>query len=233
MAGKVKHPLAEYRGSRLACKACGYEITPTARGEERDWEAHAGMQSHRVEAARVHLSTAKRPAEGAGGRGKRARKDDGPAEGLPAGFFDPAKAPAALREPSPPPDEKMDAEWAAFQSDIAAVAPAADAGVVAEAAPAAGGDAAPAPVADIEIEDEEDDVAAGLRQQFDEQRELEQRVERLKERRAALRRRDAPQEPVGNGGAAAVAAGDREESDGDDDDDDDDYDDLMWRSRKA
>lgn len=149
-------------------------------------------------------------------------------------------------------------EWAAFEADIAAAsvpydedatitAPAMNAEEAAAAA-AASGDADSEDVkrkmqADIDIEDEKEEATRAMEDEFDDMQELEARVQRLKDQRAALRQRaesqgqeTMPPKPsdLAASAAGAVAANgvvveEEEEEDEEDSDDEDDFDGFTFR----
>ncbi|CEJ80087.1 hypothetical protein VHEMI00292 [[Torrubiella] hemipterigena] len=142
-------------------------------------------------------------------------------------------------------------EWAAFEADIAAAsvpfdedatitAPAMNAE---EAAAAASGDADSEDVkrkmqADIDIEDEKEEATRAMEDEFDDMQELEARVQRLKDQRAALRQRaesqgqeTMPPKPsdLAASAAGAVAANGTVVEEEEDSDDEDDFDGFTFR----
>ncbi|KAI9792494.1 MAG: hypothetical protein M1833_001073 [Piccolia ochrophora] len=144
----------------------------------------------------------------------------GPAAGLPANFFDaqPSAQPTTTKSNANlPPDPTTtaptstaptsDAEYAAFEAEIASLDPAdgsesrpsaltapADISAPARAAQADADAAEPATRRDqreAELEEEKEDAARRLEREFEEMEGLEERVRRLKERREGLRIRGA------------------------------------------
>lgn len=137
-----------------------------------------------------------------------------------------------------------ESEWAAFEADIAAVsAPYDDDAVI--SAPAMNAEEAAAAVkaeeeaaeqrrsqVDVDLEDEKEEAKRALEEEFEEMEELEARVQRLKEKREALRKQGGS---FGQEGAAAkpvapqkenlkTPVGGEDEDDDDDDQDDQDFD---------
>ncbi|KAL2109464.1 hypothetical protein VUR80DRAFT_2451 [Thermomyces stellatus] len=147
---------------------------------------------------------------------------------------------------APPIDE---AEWAAFEADIAAAtAPySEDAVISAPAVPAGGGEPGDedkgntgerrAP-RDVEIEAEREDAERALADEFDEMEELEARARKLKERREALRARPSADlksaatksegDVKGAKGVDKENAGVEEEEESEEDGDEEDEDDYAW-----
>ncbi len=148
-----------------------------------------------------------------------------------------------------------EAEWAAFEADIAAAgapysedavisAPAMNADQVAAAAEGDGdgdgdgGDHGKRRLkAEAEIAGEKEDATKAMEDEFDDMQELEARVKRLKEKREELRKRTEsnslesgaarPQVAVEETPVEAAVASDEED---DDDDDDDDWDGFRFRT---
>lgn len=139
-----------------------------------------------------------------------------------------------------------EAEWAAFEADIAAAtAPySEDAVISAPAVPAGeqeaegegdeGGARGPR---DVEIEGEREDAERALADEFDEMEELEARARKLKERREALRARsradlkgEGARTDVGTKGTKGVDKENArvEEEDDDDDESEEEEDDYAW-----
>lgn len=147
---------------------------------------------------------------------------------------------AAADRPSSAAAQVDEAEWEAFQADIAAISAPYDRDAVIsapamtaeESAAAAAAEAqtegSRKPQADVDIEDEREEATRAREDEFEEMQELEERVKRLKEKREALRKRGeshgqaSPQEKAEE---AAVADGDAEEEDEEDEEDDEDEDD--------
>lgn len=105
-------------------------------------------------------------------------------------------------------------EWAAFEAEMVAPAPAPDAVISAPAMTAAEAAAKEeqerrrAQEEDgAELDDEREEAARALEAEFEEMEELEGRVRRLKERREALRQRGGPAPAPAAGVAAVVGAG--------------------------
>ncbi|KAM5342793.1 hypothetical protein ACJ41O_013759 [Fusarium nematophilum] len=144
-----------------------------------------------------------------------------------------------------------EAEWAAFEADIAATtaphdedaiisAPAMTAQEAAAAADAEKEEAEKRRAqADVDLENEKEEATRALEEEFEEMEELEARVRRLKEKRDALRKRG---ESFGQDAASAKPAGlgkenlqapvieEKEEEDDEDDEDDDDWDGFRFRT---
>lgn len=141
-------------------------------------------------------------------------------------------------------------EWAAFEADIAATSVPydQDATISAPAMTAEEAAAAAANVdsedvkrkmqADIDIEDEKEEATRAMEDEFDDMQELEARVQRLKDQRAALRQRTESQgqeamQPKPADLAASVGAANgavvEEEEEEDESDDEDDFDGFTFR----
>ena len=136
-----------------------------------------------------------------------------------------------------------EAEWAAFEADIAAAtepydesavisAPAAPVGGAAEAEEEAGEGRRAG--REAEVEGEKEDAERALVEEFDEMEELEARARRLRERREALRARasrgdlNAESESVEKGGKGADKENAAAEEEEDGDESDDEEDDYAW-----
>lgn len=139
--------------------------------------------------------------------------------------------------------DKVDAvdedEWTAFEADIAAAeAPySADAVISAPAMTAAEVEARAEeekkrPAVEAELEDEKEEATRALENEFEEMEELEERVRKLKEKRAALRVRTVGETAATEGMAEAAKGGTGKENVGMDEDadldDDDDEEDDDW-----
>ena len=139
-----------------------------------------------------------------------------------------------------------EAEWDAFQADIAALTTPYDQDAVISAPAMTAEESAAAaegqtegprkPQVDVDIEDEREEATRAMEDEFDEMQGLEERVKRLKEKREALRKRgesqgqetlEKPPRELSkeNVDEAAVADGDAEDDDEEDDEEDDDEDD--------
>ncbi|KAK9320659.1 hypothetical protein V1517DRAFT_328653 [Lipomyces orientalis] len=188
---KVEHPFAEYVNDRLKCAVCDLFVS-----NELQWEAHIGTPTHRDavqkykvaqqrKAKRALDTSAQAEALGNGKRQRREAIESRPA--LPPDFFD------ASREPSTDTGKEadgskseiaadIDTEWAAFQDDIAKL----QAATVAESTAVI--NQSSTNTYDVKGGDDElDEVMNDLRDQFEEQRNLESRVLKLKEMRERLR----------------------------------------------
>ncbi|PNY25578.1 Zinc finger protein [Tolypocladium capitatum] len=146
-----------------------------------------------------------------------------------------------------------EAEWEAFQADIAALgapydgdavisAPAmtAEESAAAAAATEAQAQGSRKPQVDVDIEYEREEATRAMEDEFEEMQELEGRVKRLKEKREALRKRgeshgqeslEKPPQGLGkeNVKEAAVADGDADDDD-EEDEDEDDWDGFRFRT---
>ncbi|KAJ8097362.1 hypothetical protein POJ06DRAFT_261173 [Lipomyces tetrasporus] len=239
---KVEHPFAEYVNNRLKCAVCDLFIS-----NELQWEAHIGTPTHRDavqkykvaqqrKAKRALDTSAQAEAPGNDKRQRREAIESRPA--LPPGFFDASREPSADRRKEADSSKTevatdADAEWAAFQDDIAKV----QAATVAESAAVInrpstntydvnGGD------------DELDEVMNDLRDQFEEQRNLESRVLKLKEMRERLRPKivatGVPGTTKGSidSNRNLETSEDGEEKEQEDEDDGDEFDDYdAWRRK--
>ena len=145
-----------------------------------------------------------------------------------------------------------EAEWAAFEADIAATTAPYDEDAVISAPAMTTEEAAAADAqkeeeaekqraqADADLEDEKEEATRALEEEFEEMEELEARVRRLKEKREALRKRggsisqDAqPEKPAGVGkeNAETLVIEEKDEEDEDEDEeDDDDWDGFRFRT---
>lgn len=147
---------------------------------------------------------------------------------------------------SPQVDES---EWAAFEAEIAATNVPYDADAVISA-PAMTADESAAAIqaeedaaekrraqADVDLEDEKEEAARALEEEFDEMEELEARVKRLKDQREALRKRSgsfgqepAPSKPLPTENERTKETVIEEDEQEEDDDDDDDWDGFRFRA---
>ncbi|KAI1040952.1 hypothetical protein LB505_006654 [Fusarium chuoi] len=136
-----------------------------------------------------------------------------------------------------------EAEWAAFEADIAATTATYDEGATISAPAMTVEEAAAADAqkeeeaekrraqADVDLEDEKEEATRALEEEFEEMEELEARVKRLKDKREALRKR-GESFSQGNGTEKPTSLGKEnldtpaiEEKDEDDDEEDDEEDD--------
>ncbi|RDA90839.1 hypothetical protein CP533_1546 [Ophiocordyceps camponoti-saundersi (nom. inval.)] len=141
-----------------------------------------------------------------------------------------------------------ESEWAAFEAEVAVeAAPYHEDAVISAPAMTAEESAAAKALGeqtdklkvDIDLEEEREEAARAMEDEFQDMQELEERVKRLKDRREALRKRSdshsqdhpAPEKPPSGPGQGNEMKDDKVEVDGagkeneDDDDDDEDYDD--------
>lgn len=142
-----------------------------------------------------------------------------------------------------------EAEWAAFEADIAAAsvpydkdatisAPAMTTEEVAQAEAAKEEEAEKRRAqADVDLEDEKEEATRALEDEFEEMEELEARVRRLKEKREALRKRGesvgqeaAPPKPA-QGDKENLTTPMEEDEDEEDEEDEDDWDGFRFRTR--
>ncbi|KAL6913238.1 hypothetical protein ACHAPO_005176 [Fusarium lateritium] len=143
-----------------------------------------------------------------------------------------------------------EAEWAAFEADIAATTAPYDEDAVisapamtteevaaAEALKEAEAEKQRAQV-DADLEDEKEEATRALEEEFEEMEELEARVRRLKEKREALRKRGGsfgqdgqPEKPtsLGKENIETPVIHEKDEEDEEDDDEDDDWDGFRFR----
>ncbi|KAF5025764.1 hypothetical protein F66182_2097 [Fusarium sp. NRRL 66182] len=145
-----------------------------------------------------------------------------------------------------------EAEWTAFEADIAATTAPYDEDAVISAPAMTAQEAAAADAekeeeaekrraqADVDLEDEKEEATRALEEEFEEMEELEARVRRLKEKREALRKRGesfsqeaGSEKPMDlgkeNPGAPVIEERDEEEDD-EDDEEDDDWDGFRFRT---
>lgn len=263
---RITHPQATYTDSgKLLCNVCALQIKT-----ESQWDSHLRTPQHiaRLQ-AQAQASSKKRKArdededtrkrvKGASEGGDESDDDvEGPEKEGEDGGDDYAVEPIPvddLEAPSQPPTQVPqaavvdEAEWAAFERDMAALEqqrqPAQQATI--SAAPMTAEEIAAQAreeqsvqkkgQRELEIEGEKEDAELALQNEFDEMEELEDRVRRLREKREALRRvREAEDEILPDAsvtkGADAPALRpdmslDQEEGHDDDDDDDEEEDDF-------
>ena len=141
-----------------------------------------------------------------------------------------------------------EAEWAAFEADIAATSVPYDEDAVISA-PAMTAEESAAAIkaeeeaaekrraqADVDLEDEKEEATRALEEEFDEMEELEARVKRLKEKREALRKRggsfgqEAASKPEVVGKEKLKDAIMEEDEEDDDEEDEDDWDGFRFRT---
>ncbi|SPJ83695.1 uncharacterized protein FTOL_10211 [Fusarium torulosum] len=147
-----------------------------------------------------------------------------------------------------------EAEWAAFEADIAATTAPYDEDAVISAPAMTAEETAAIEAqkeeeaakrraqADVDLEDEKEEATRALEEEFEEMEELEARVRRLKEKREALRKRGesfsqetGPEKPTSLGNenleTPAIEEKDEENEDEDEDEDeDDDWDGFRFRT---
>ncbi|KAI9745139.1 MAG: hypothetical protein M1818_001417 [Claussenomyces sp. TS43310] len=163
---------------------------------------------------------------------------------LPSRPATPSKPPSQDLRPSKVAEVNED-EWAAFEADIAAAdAPVAEDAVISAPAMSAADLAAKSreeesaqrkEIHEAELEGEKEDAARKLQDEFDEMEELEARLRRLKQKREAIRVKEAEIKSTIDAGtsdsttAQAIATAVQEEDDDSDDEDDDDWDGFRLR----
>jgi zinc finger protein 830 len=177
---RITHPYAKYNTQgALYCTACSQKVP-----SEALWETHTASAQHKNKVKDVIRETQRKAKRGIAaaameeedeeGSRKRVRLDEPPVEpkvvmeeivaepetdeGLPADFFDDGSKPEKVGV-----DED---EWAKFQADIKETIQAQEDG----------------------DKDEEEEIARGIVEEFDVLNTLEDRVERLKKRRAELQK---------------------------------------------
>ncbi|KAF4994363.1 hypothetical protein FDECE_13145 [Fusarium decemcellulare] len=145
-----------------------------------------------------------------------------------------------------------EAEWAAFEADIAATTVPYDEDAVISAPAMTAQEAADADAAkeeeaekrraqaDVDLEDEKEEATRALEEEFEEMEELEARVRRLKEKREALRKRgesfsqdatSAKSTGLGKENLQTPVLEEKEEEDDDEDEDEeDDWDGFRFRA---
>ncbi|GAB1742022.1 hypothetical protein NU219Hw_g7415t1 [Hortaea werneckii] len=178
----------------------------------------------------------------------------------PVNVARPTEVPANGGAPPATDDAVDEAELAAFERELAAMEQPSDAAAAIQAdatisaapltaeelaAQAREEQSAQRGRHDAELEDEREDAALALQEEFEEMDSLEQRLRKLREKREALRKgsmesgkraevngalKDGPK---GGGGSASVpeGGGDDNDDETDDDDDEEDYDDWNFGAR--
>ncbi|KAM0563778.1 hypothetical protein ACHAPJ_001511 [Fusarium lateritium] len=166
----------------------------------------------------------------------------------------PSRRPSSLATDERPASTTVavdEAEWAAFEADIAATTAPYDEDAVISAPAMNAEEAAAAEAekeeeaekrraqADVDLEDEKEEATRALEEEFEEMEELEARVRRLKEKREALRKRgesfsqeagaEKPKDLGKESSATPVIEEKDEEEDDDDEDEDDDWDGFRFR----
>ncbi|KAK9467326.1 hypothetical protein V1512DRAFT_260945 [Lipomyces arxii] len=223
---KVEHPFAQYTGNRLKCSICDLFIS-----SDSQWEAHLGTKTHRNEVQK-YKSAQQRKA-------KRALDKEEESENI-----DVSSTETKRRRSNAETDIGLNAsigsaniedEWAAFQRDIATL----DAGTVAQAT---------AVVRDANsttTEEQQDTVADDLEEfqndlqdQFDEQKELEARVSKLRELRKELQSKrfatvTKPLEADGKTTNGTLTEVEKEDGDLDENLDDENFDDFKFWHKKS
>ncbi|BFZ59759.1 hypothetical protein YB2330_000777 [Saitoella coloradoensis] len=141
------------------------------------------------------------------------------ANALPADFFDPGNNPDV--------EANIDDEWAAFQAEIAQTT-AAHANTITAAPTTVGQNTKPEHRLHEEDEEESPEELRNrkLEDEIYEQMSLEERVQKLKEKRAQIKQHAAAAQEKGKNIASATNPADEV-----DESDDEDEDDFMWRSR--
>lgn len=172
----------------------------------------------------------------------------------PETFTSTSTSAAASATAAPPAAAVDESEWAAFEADIAAASVPYDEDAVISrtamtaeesaaakeaAAQEADGELGRKAKVDVDIEDEREEAKRALEEEFDEMQELEARVQKLKEKREALRKRSESHGQDSGGPSKptqAMVAGKEnvqtaiEEDDEEDDEDTDDWDGFRFRT---
>ena len=267
---RVAHPHASYTSTgSLLCNLCGIPIK-----SEAAWGAHLHSTGHTLRLSREQDAAAARKADTNNGKKRKADSpaDEEGSDGEDRKRVKASEAKAAtptqrtpaeaVSAPAPAPEQTAkdhQAEMDALEADLAALEreTRANAAVVSNtisapvqtaeeiAAQAREEQSAQRSRRDIELEEEKEDAARALEEEFAEMQTLENRVKKLRERRELLRAGKMDQ--ATEGANAAVVAGDgrgspdqivrpvrpeqepaihREVEHGDEDDDDDDDDDF-------
>ncbi|KAK9375883.1 uncharacterized protein V1513DRAFT_424168 [Lipomyces chichibuensis] len=235
---KVEHPFAKYVNDKLKCSVCDLSIS-----NERQWEAHIGTPTHRDAVQKYKVAQQRRAkrqldasaqAEIQGDHSKRLRREKSDSSSqLPSDFFD---APRQQSTDNPIADKSkaetafdLDAEWAAFQKDIAKV----QAGTVVEATAVITGQLSTDTHRGKGEDDEMEGIMDELQDQFEEQKTLESRVLKLKEMREKLRLKENGKLIRSNRGLTNTEDGEVQEKETEtDDDDDDEFDEYAaWRRK--
>ncbi|KAK9378702.1 uncharacterized protein V2V93DRAFT_375614 [Kockiozyma suomiensis] len=224
---RVEDPLVKYtHEGRIHCTACDLLI-----GSEQQWNAHKTTPTHK--------SRAQKHAEAQNRKAKRHLTENGEDKetdkeikrvksgngGLPEDFFDNSMAEEKEKTPD------LDAEWAAFQKDIASAAAAAahtntntNTNVIIEHAPELYNQGAVSPDLREQHEQErhtnQEVLQNDLYQQFEEQKEFEERVQKLK----AMREQMKKQYTDSKGDIEDAKKLHTQEEGGEEEDDDDDED---------
>ncbi|KAF4966230.1 hypothetical protein FSARC_6115 [Fusarium sarcochroum] len=165
----------------------------------------------------------------------------------------PSRRPSSLATDERPASTAVavdEAEWAAFEADIAATTAPYDEDAVISAPAMTAQEAADADAekeeeaekrraqADVDLEDEKEEATRALEEEFEEMEELEARVRRLKEKREALRKRGGSfsqeagsEKPMdlGKENSGTPVIEEKDEEDDDDEDEDDDWDGFRFR----
>ncbi|KAK9238403.1 hypothetical protein V1525DRAFT_400959 [Lipomyces kononenkoae] len=266
-AKKVEHPFAKYVNDKLKCSVCDLFIS-----NQPQWDAHIGTPTHRDAVQRFKVAQqrkAKRQldantqTEAQGSQGKRLRREEKDTIGqLPRNFFDDGPPGQSTNNALGTDQSKvesassLDAEWTAFQKDIAKL----QAGTVVEAVASINQQLQTNTESSKGEDDDDimDEVMNELHDQFDEQKTLESRVLKLKEMREKLRVKNVqtslPHEDIhsvdSNRNVTGIEKGEKyekekkKEKEKEDDDDDDEEDEgevedlpdeydeyLVWRRK--
>ncbi|KAK9480611.1 hypothetical protein V1514DRAFT_324929 [Lipomyces japonicus] len=236
---QILHPFASYgANNKLKCTVCDLNI-PSA----IQWDAHVGTSTHKKSVTKykeAQQSKAKRALEkdylddgslSDGTASKRRKQATAINDNLPADFFDPPEQ----NESSQQRVTNIDAEWEAFQKDIAIPFKkhksfADDSGVVISALPTSNAADTQQPLnasnQDDNNEEEIDEITEQIHQELDDQKERDNRVEKLKEMRESLRKKQINQQT-----AQHVKLQEQDEDmDEDEEDMDENYNDFgVWR----
>ncbi|KAK9362224.1 hypothetical protein V1504DRAFT_448905 [Lipomyces starkeyi] len=244
---KVEHPFAKYVNDKLKCTVCDLSIS-----NERQWEAHIGTPTHRDTVQKYKVAQqrkAKRQldtsaqAEAQGGHSKRLRREQSDSRSHLPSFDAPRQQstdnPIEADRSKAETESDLDAEWAAFQKDIAKV----QAGTVVEATAIITEQLTPNNHRGQGEDDEMEEIMDELQDQFEEQKTLESRVLKLKEMREKLRLKNIETSVLrengklirSNRGLTNTEDGEEQETeteDEDDDDDDNEFDEYAaWRKK--
>lgn len=221
---RIQHPNASYTESgKLLCNVCAVQIK-----RESLWDSHIESPQHNLLAQKAREASTQSKKRKAGDSDDQGRKR---VKGVPDDFFEepgpepdatqgdegPQKSEDAMLEdvsapleattlspqpPAPAPNPEVDeAEWAAFERDMAAMEQPPPATITASATISAAPMTAEEIAAqareeqstqrgrrDAEIEAEKEDAEQALQDEFDEMDELEDRLRKLREKREALRK---------------------------------------------
>lgn len=233
---RVAHPNASYTSDgKLLCHLCELPVKT-----EAAWQAHLHSTQHTLRHSRAQDAAASRNTEPTGKKRKASSLDSpAPDERKKArSAMEEDEAPSIpQRAPSQQQDTIEDAEFAAFEREMAELqqAQSAEATLKAaatiSAAPMTAQDVAAQAreeqsaqrgKRDVELEGEKEDALRLLEDEFEEMEVLEERVRRLRERREALRKANVAAEATGGDEDGDVEEGEDEDENEDDDGESDD-----------